>query len=140
MSITRENVLFGHQKNTTVMEFFKTDKTTRQLMTEDDIFEKKKMFARLDKEHGDKTTYYEKDGIVFFTVELSTENGFRLIHNLTPHSSMSGGKLWKFGFVNEANEIVELAGGHFIAKGRNEARSVFNIHRGKYPTLFAEKN
>jgi hypothetical protein len=111
-------------------ELFSLTYSTKELFTFEKIEEMKcKIIESLNPKGEIEIEFFENEGVVFYCSSFK-ENGKKLttINDLKDYSIISGGELWKFGFVNrKTGNITLLFGGHFIARNRQEAFKYFEI-------------
>jgi predicted Holliday junction resolvase-like endonuclease len=113
-------------KMITARELFSMSYATRELYSDEKIASMKK--EAIEKAHAN-IEFFENEGIIFY-IHKFKERGKELatINTLTDFTSLSGGELWKLGFVNrKTGQIILLFGGHFIARGRKEAFKYYEI-------------
>lgn len=130
-----EKTVKAHEtKQTTARELFSMTYGTRELYTSEVIESmKKKIRERIESKKAN-VEFFEDDGVIFYSSTFTEESGpnkgdkLTTITNLKDYSVMSGGELWKFGYINKkTGQITLLFGGHCVAKGRREAFKYFEI-------------
>lgn len=111
-------------KMITARELFSMSYATRELYSDEKIEEMKKEAIS----QNPVVEFFENEGIIYYIMTF-VEQGKSLatINNLIDFTSEHG-KFWKFGFINKkTGNIIMLFNDNFIANGRNEAFSYFEI-------------
>lgn len=139
-----EKTVKAHEtKLITARELFSMSYATRELYTPDNIESMKKKVIEKLKLRMTSVTFFENEGIIFYSSTFKEENGpnkgekLTTINYLKDYSVMSAGELWKFGYINKkTGQITLLFGGNCVAKGRQEAFKYFEIAKVVTTTRF----
>ncbi len=131
-------------KLVTARELFSMTYGTHELYSDSEIESMKKKVVERLKLKMASIEFYENEGIIFYSHTFIEEEGpnkgdsITTINHLKDYSVLSGGELWKFGFINKkTGEITLLFGGNCVAKGRNEAFKYFEIAKVVTENKFA---
>lgn len=74
----------------------------------------------------DAISFFENEGVHFFLNTITEANGtLTFINQLQEGGCLSGGDIWKFGFVDKEGRIFLLYKGNYVARGRKEAIKFF---------------
>lgn len=109
----------------TAKQFFGSRYKTIELFADQKSMEEYKANReRTAMKHGTTLQFFESaDGIIFYVAKL--QEGLNTIIDLKPHSVMSGGELWKFGYVTKDGDIMVLFNDSYVAQGRDQAKKMF---------------
>lgn len=131
---TKKTVKPTELKNISAKDLFFMSYPTRELYTAEKIDEMKNKLVKIAAEKKELVRFFENDGIIFylwtFTELIGTEKGKKMtvINCIKDWSAMSGGDMWKFGYVNsKTGTITFMFDGNYVAKGRKRAYELFNI-------------
>jgi len=147
MKTAQETVKIGNEVKITAKEFFGTQYKTTQLYDAKKIAELKEKTIENAKKRNNAVKFFFADGIEFFSYTITNEKKLTTLNQVQDGGMLSGGELWKFGYVEKNGKITMLCGNHYIADGREDAIGKFQIvkgyvekHIGKEATAFATKN
>lgn len=105
-------------------QLFKTNQDTKELISDIEIQERKNKIMERAIRANDTCSFMVNNGIELYLYDIKNEN-ITTINELCVSSSSGDSDIWKFGYINNNNEIICLFGNNFVANNRDKAKLIF---------------